>query len=55
MLVYSARVRSYDQLMTLLVYSGVSQNLAILAALKKSPTIDEALCQDGKREEATVR
>ena len=41
--------------MTLLVDSGASQNFANLAALKKSPTIYEVLCRDGKREEATVR
>ena len=55
MLVYSARVRGYDQVMNLLVDSGASQNFANLAALKKSPTIYEVLCRDGKREEATVR
>ena len=55
MLVYSARVRGYDQVMNLLVDSGASQHFANLAALKKSPTIYEALCRDCKREEATVR
>ena len=51
---YSARVRGYDQVMTLLVDSGASRNFANLAALEKSPTIYEALCRDGKCEEATV-
>ena len=55
MLVYSARVRGYDQVMTLLVDSGASQNFANFEALKKIPTIYEALCQDGKRRKATVR
>ena len=40
--------------MTLLVDSGSSQNFENLAAMKKGPTINEALCRDGKREEATV-
>ena len=47
MLVYSARVQGYDQVMTLLVDSGASRNFANLAALEKSPTIYEALCRDG--------
>ena len=42
-------------MMTLLIDSGASQNLAILAALKRSPTIYEALCRNGKHEGATVR
>ena len=41
--------------MTLLVDSDASQNVANLAALKKSPAIYEALCRDSKRIEATVR
>ena len=41
-------------MMTLLVDSGSSQNFENLAAMKKGPTINEALCRDGKREEATV-
>ena len=41
-------------MMTLLVDSGPSQNFVKLAALKKSPASYESLCQDGKREEATV-
>ena len=48
MLVDSARVRSYEQVMTLLVDSGASQNFANLAALKKSPTIYEALRRDSQ-------
>ena len=55
LLVYSARVRGYDQGMTLLVISGASQNFAKLEAPKKSPASYESLCQYGKREEATVR
>ena len=55
LLVYSARVRGYDQVMTFLVDSGASQNFVKLAALEKSPASYEALCQDSKREEATVR
>ncbi|CAI5703334.1 unnamed protein product [Peronospora effusa] len=55
LLVYSARVRGYDQVMTLLVDSGASQNFVKLAALKKRPACYESLCQDGKREEAIVR
>ena len=55
MLVYSTRVRGYDQVMTLLVDSGASQNVSNFAASKKGPTIYEALCRYGKREEATVR
>ncbi|CAI5739632.1 unnamed protein product [Peronospora farinosa] len=55
LLVYSARVRGYDQVMTLLVVSDASQNFVKLAALKKRPTSYESLCQDGKREEAIVR
>ena len=42
-------------MMTLLVDSGASQNFVKLAALKKSPSSYKSLCQDGKREEATVR
>ena len=42
-------------MMTLLVDSGASQNFVKLAALKKSPQSYVALCQDGKRAEATVR
>ena len=55
MLIYSARVRVYDQVMNLLVDLGASQNFANLAYLKKSPTIYEVLCREGKCEEATVR
>ncbi|CAI5710086.1 unnamed protein product [Peronospora effusa] len=55
LLVYSARVRGYDQVMTLLVDSGASQKFVKLAVLKKSPASYESLCQDGKREEAIVR
>ena len=55
LLVYSARVRGYDQVMTLLVDSGASQNFVKLAALRKSPSSYESLCRDGKREEVTVR
>ena len=55
LLVYSAHVRGYDQVMTLLVDSGASQNFVKLAALRKRPAMFESLCQDGKREEATVR
>ena len=55
MLVYIARVRGYDHVITPLVDSGASQNVANLAALKKSSTIYGALCRDGKREEASVR
>ena len=55
LLVYSARVRGYDQVMTLLVDSGASQNFVKLAALKRRPASYESLCQDGKREEAIVR
>ena len=51
----SARVRGYDQVMTLLVDSGASQNFVKLAALRKRPAMFESLCRDGKREEATVR
>ena len=54
LLVYSARVRGYDQLITLLVDSGASQNFVKLAALRKRPAMFESLCQDGKREEATI-
>ena len=42
-------------MMTLLVDSGASQNFVKLAALRKRPAMFESLCQDGKREEATVR
>ena len=35
LLVYSARVRGYDQVMSLLVNSGASKNFVKLAALKK--------------------
>lgn len=52
--VYSARVRGYDQVMTLLVDSGASQNFVKLAALKKSPQSWESLCQEGERQEALV-
>ena len=55
MLVYVARVRGYEQVMTPLVDSGASQNFENLPALKKSPTIYEARCRDGMREEVTVR
>ena len=55
MLVYSARVRGYDQVMTLLVNSGASQNFVKLAAFKKSPQSWESLCQEGERQEAFVR
>ena len=55
LLVYSAHVRGYDQVMTLLVDLGASQNFVKLAALRKRPAMFESLCQDGKREEATVR
>ncbi|CAI5706517.1 unnamed protein product [Peronospora effusa] len=55
LLVYSTRVRGYDQVMTLLVDSGASQNFVKLAALKRRPASYELLCQDGKREEAIVR
>ncbi|CAI5714557.1 unnamed protein product [Peronospora effusa] len=55
LLVYSARVRGYHLVMTLLVDSGASQNFVKLASLKKRPASYESLCQDGKREEATVR
>ena len=47
MLVYSARVRGYGQMMILLVGSGASQSFANLEALKKIPTIYEALSRDG--------
>ena len=50
-LFYSARVRGYGQVMTFLVDSGASQKFSNLAALKKSPTIYEALCREIKREE----
>ena len=55
MLAYSAGVRGYDQVMTILVDLGAQQNSANLAALNKSLTIYEALCLDGKCEEAIVR
>ncbi|CAI5701232.1 unnamed protein product [Peronospora effusa] len=55
LLVYSARVRGYDQVMTVLVDSGASQNFVTLAALKKRPAGYESLCQDDKQEEAIVR
>ena len=41
--------------MTLLVDSGASRNFVKLAALRKRLAMFESLCQDGKREEATVR
>ena len=55
LLVYSDRVRGYDQVMTLLVNSGVSQFFVKLAALEKRPSSYESLCQDDKRQEAPVR
>ena len=54
LLVYSSRVRGYDQVMTLLINSGESQKFVKLEAEKKSPQSYEAPRQDGKREEATV-
>ena len=55
LLVFSARVRDYDQVMTLLVDLGVSQNFVKFAALEKRPSSYESLCQNGKRQEVTVR
>ena len=55
LLVYSARLRIYVQVMTLLVNYEASQNFRKLAALRKKPLMFESLCQEGKREEATVR
>ena len=55
LLVYSARVRGYDQVETLQVDSGELKTFVILAALRKRPAMFDSLCQDGKREEATVR
>ena len=55
MLFIALECEAYDQVITLLVYSGESQNFLNLAAMKKSPMIYEALSRDGKREERTVR
>ena len=55
LLVYSAQVRDYYRMNTLLVNSGASQNFVKLAALKNRSASYESLCQGGKREEAIVR
>ena len=44
LLVYSARVRGYDQVMILVVGSGASQNFVKLVALSKKPAMFEPLC-----------
>ena len=53
LLVYSARERGYDQLMTLLVESGASHFFCETLGSKNNPASYESLCQDVKREEAT--
>ena len=55
LLVFSARVRGYDQAMTLLVDSGASQNFANGTVLKKNPAKWKELVRSGKRQQMAVR
>ena len=55
LLIYSARSRGYDQVMTNLVDSGASKFFVKLAALKKSTASYEFLCLNVKREEVIFR